>query len=119
MQINTYNPNDLVSVTESAKNHLLEQINSTPNAIGVSLGLLPNGCAGFEYDWEIVTEVEDEYTEQLLDNKLLLIDNLSADFLLGSIIDLKDEGIKGKTLTVTSPKASGSCGCGESVTFDV
>jgi iron-sulfur cluster insertion protein len=116
MTINVFNPTELVSVTESAKAHLLHQIG---DSIGVSLGLMPNGCAGFEYDWEVVSEVPDDYTELLLGDKLLLIDNMSSDFLVGSIIDLKDEGIKGKTLTVTSPKALGSCGCGESVTFDV
>ena len=32
---------------------------------------------------------------------------------------VKNGRLKGKTLTVKSPKASGECGCGESVTFDV
>jgi Fe-S cluster assembly iron-binding protein IscA len=42
---------------------------------------------------------------------------MSVDMLAGSVVDLVNEGLKGKTLTVKSPKASGECGCGESVTF--
>ena len=47
------------------------------------------------------------------------MNELSLPLLEGSLIDIKDEGIKGSSLIVTSPKAVGSCGCGESVTFDV
>ena len=116
--LKTFNPANVITFTESAKVHLIASIEES-DAIGVSLGLKPNGCAGFEYNWDIVTAVEEGYKEQKLGDYLFFIDNLSEEYLQGSIVDLVDEGLKGKTLTVKSPKASGECGCGESVTFDV
>lgn len=117
--LKTFNPDNLITFTESATQHLISQVEETDGAIGVSLGLMPNGCAGFEYKWDIVTAVEEGYKEHDLGPYKFLLDERSADYLSGSIVDLVNEGLKGKTLTVKSPKASGECGCGESVTFDV
>lgn len=118
MQVQEYKPS-FVSITESAKTHLVDQIKNA-DGIGVALGIMPNGCAGFEYTWDIVTEYfSHEYHVTDMEPYVFLVDNISADFIEGSLIDMKDEGIKGKTLTVSSPKASGACGCGESVTFDI
>jgi len=119
MEIKQYTPTEFLNVTDVAKQHLIEQIKNN-DALGVRLGVMPNGCAGFEYTWDYVTEYFSQ-TERVtrLDDYVILVDDLSAEFLEGSQIDLKDEGIKGKTLLVNSPKATGSCGCGESVKFDL
>ena len=55
----------------------------------------------------------------ILDKNMIFAIHHSAIQELSRRNDAKTEKIKGKTLTVTSPKALGSCGCGESVTFDV
>tara|TARA_R110000868_G_scaffold84531_10_gene238304 strand:+ start:4601 stop:4963 length:363 start_codon:yes stop_codon:yes gene_type:complete len=117
--LKTFNPDNLITFTESASEHLITSIESSEGAVGVSLALKPAGCAGFEFVWKIVTDIEEGFSEQVLGDYLFLLDNMSKDFLAGSIVDLVNEGLKGKTLTVRSPKASGECGCGESVTFDV
>ena len=115
--IKTYNP-DQVVITESAKKHLLDQIYEK-DTLGVSLGLMPGGCSGFEFDWGFVTEFlsQNYHIQQLDDNKVLIIDTISMPMLKGSTIDLLDEGIKGKTITVKSPLSNGTCGCGESINF--
>jgi len=119
MSIETYNPNS-ITVTQSGKEYLLQQVEKN-DALGVSLSLMPNGCAGFEYNWDfVVTEFyQQDYHIVKLDDKVLLVNNLSFPYLEGSVIKLQDDGIKGISLVVESPKATGSCGCGESVTFDV
>ena len=119
--LKTFDPANIITFTESARTHLISSIRDA-NAVGVSLGLKPNGCAGFEYNWDIVTGIEEGYSQYNLDTigrYLFFLDDLSKDYLAGSIVDLVDEGIQGKTLTVKAPKASGECGCGESVIFDV
>ena len=109
-----------VDLTESAK----EQVNKIclENAKDcVYLSMTGGGCAGFEYEWSFVTEFYSNtyaYTRQF-DGFALLVNDLSLPMLEGSVVDLKDEGVKGSSLIVTSPKAIASCGCGESVTFDV
>jgi iron-sulfur cluster assembly accessory protein len=119
METKTFNPNKFLHVSESAEEHLVDQINKN-NAIGVELGIMPNGCAGFEFTWDYVNEyLSQEYEVIDIKDKVLIVNSISRDFIIGSNIDLKDEGIKGKTLIVESPKATGSCGYGESVQFDI
>ena len=118
--IKTYNPDQAVAVTDAAKKHLLDQIYEK-DTLGVSLGLMPGGCSGFEFDWDFVTEYlsQNYHIQHLDDSKVFIIDLISMPMLQGSTIDLLDEGIKGKSLVVTSPQAQGSCGCGESIHFKV
>ena len=119
METRLFNPNNFISVTEPAKQHLLNQIKQN-DALGIALGIMPNGCAGFEYTWNFVSEYYSQnYKITHIDDSVLIVDLLSADLLEGSEVDLVDEGIKGKTLIVRSPKATGACGCGESVTFNI
>ena len=114
--IKTYNP-EFISVTESATEHLITQIESQ-KAIGVSLGVKPSGCAGFEYVWKIVHEFDaQEYTVTKLGNYSIIVEDICKPYISGSLVDLLDEGIKGKTLVVQSPQAVSSCGCGESIQF--
>lgn len=118
--LKTFRPDEKLTLTGVAQEHLRQQIQKN-NHVGVELNLLPNGCAGFEYDWELVSEYDANQYAYVgeFDDFVLLVNELSLPLLEGSIIDIKDEGIKGSSLIVTSPKAVGSCGCGESVTFDV
>lgn len=119
METKTFNPTNFLQVSESAEQHLVDQINQN-NALGVELGIMPNGCAGFEYTWDYITEYfSQEYQVTQIQDKVLIVNSLSRDLLMGSYIDLLDEGIKGRTLVVKSPKATGTCGCGESVQFDI
>tara|TARA_Y100000768_G_scaffold94197_1_gene68221 strand:+ start:9627 stop:10004 length:378 start_codon:yes stop_codon:yes gene_type:complete len=114
--IKTYNP-EFITVTESATDHLVTQIENQ-NGVGVSLGVKPSGCAGFEYEWKIVHEFNaDEYAITKLGNYSIIVEDICKPYISGSIIDLLDEGIKGKTLVVQSPQAVSSCGCGESIQF--
>jgi len=89
--LKTFNPDNVITFTESATEHLVSQVKAS----------------------------EDGYKEHMIGPYLFLLDEKSEDFLAGSEVDLVNEGLKGKTLVVKSPKASGECGCGESVTFDV
>jgi iron-sulfur cluster assembly accessory protein len=118
--LKTFHPGEKLTVTKVAQDHLRQQVQKDSH-IGVELNLIPNGCAGFEYDWELVSEYYSNQYAYVLecDGFVLLVNELSLPLLEGSLIDIKDEGIKGSSLIVTSPKAVGSCGCGESVTFDV
>lgn len=114
--IKTYNPN-FITVTESATEHLITQIENE-NGKGVSLGVKPSGCAGFEYEWKIVDGFNpEEYTVTKLGDYSIIVEEICSPYITGSLVDLLDEGIKGKTLIVQSPKAVSSCGCGESIQF--
>lgn len=119
MIVETIDPKllNVVTVTESAQEHLVKQL--AEPSIGIRLSLKPSGCAGFAYSWELITELnkDDIALVSLNEQYSLYTNEVSKEYLLGSTIDLKDEGIKGSQLEVTSSKIVDACGCGESVRF--
>ncbi len=120
MEIKTYNPSEsLVSFTESAYKYV-SSMASEKDALGVQLLLKPGGCSGFEFVWSYVFEYFDADPSMRVQKEndfVFVTDNMSVSMLTGSEIDLEDKGIAGSQLIVKSPRASGQCGCGESVAF--
>ena len=107
----------MINVTESAENHLKSiQEDQGKN---IMLGVRGGGCAGFAYDWQLM-EDEPENCEivDLNNGYKLYIDNMSLMYLFGSTVDLKKD-VFGTVLEVQTPSAQSSCGCGESVNFDM
>lgn len=102
-------------VTEPAINQL-QFIFSKPNNSGkfMRIAVNPGGCNGFEYKLSVDTELDD------LDKKFscteaieIVIDEASLDLLQGATLDYKADLI-GASFIITNPKASTSCGCGNS-----
>lgn len=109
------------TLTESAK----EQIDALCNensCYAVTLNLKGGGCAGFEYQWDTISnpeDVQDDDTVITTDkNGKLVIGALSLAFLVGTEIDYQ-KTIMGAGFELNNPNAKGSCGCGVSVQFDM
>ena len=106
----------VLSITESAKNHLMNILNKN-NETYIMFGLQGGGCAGFEYFWKLGSEEPikdlDEIIE-LSDGKVFVVDSHSLMYILGSTIDYQ-ESLTGSMLVVDNPQAKSSCGCGVSV----
>jgi iron-sulfur cluster assembly accessory protein len=79
-------------------------------------GVTGGGCSGFNYGFDVDTEVRDEDV-QFSDSPPAVVDRESLKFLYGTIIDLEDKGMN-KLLKVNNPGAKASCGCGTSFAFD-
>src|SRR5210317_724084 len=79
-------------------------------------GVTGGGCSGFNYGFDVDTEVRDEDV-QFSDSPPAVVDKDSLQFLYGTIIDLEDKGMN-KLLKVDNPGARASCGCGTSFAFD-
>jgi iron-sulfur cluster insertion protein len=85
----------------------------------VRIKLIPGGCAGFSNDLNF----DDQYHEDLdfkldcNDGVIIIIDQIAFHYLENSTIDyvesLISEGFK-----FNVPKATTSCGCGSSVSFE-
>jgi iron-sulfur cluster assembly protein len=108
----------MITVTEGAKEHLKNI--AIDNSKTPKLGVRGGGCAGFSYDWGLVSDDEvlkDDETIYFEGGKLVL-DGASIMFLFGSTIDLK-KNVFGTVLEITTPAAQSSCGCGESINFDM
>ena len=70
------------------------------------------GCSGFQYGFTFDEEHEGDTRVKLKDVEVL-IDNQSAMYLNGSVVDFV-EGLSGAGFVVKNPNVSGSCGCGHS-----
>ena len=108
----------ICTLTEAAK----QQINllcKENSKFGVSLNIKGGGCAGFEYEWGLLSEEEVEDESEVLNAGTgnLVIAPHSLMFLVGTVVDYKKD-IMGSMFDIQNPNAQSSCGCGVSVNFD-
>lgn len=120
MQVETFNPNQLITFTEGAIQHFKTTV-ANSDALGVKLSLTGGGCAGFAYQWDLVEDIsgvdlQDWHTEY--EGLKFWLDHNSKVYLIGSTVELKT-GVAGTYIEIQSPKASSSCGCGESISFTI
>jgi iron-sulfur cluster assembly protein len=113
----------MIEVSQKAKEYMkgIADADATPGKV-VFLGIRGGGCSGFSYDWSLKDESElDEYSDEIIDlenGTKLAIDGTSLMYLYGSQINLKQD-LFGTTLEISAPSTASSCGCGESINFDM
>ncbi|WP_297696031.1 iron-sulfur cluster insertion protein ErpA [Phenylobacterium sp.] len=71
------------------------------------------GCSGFQYQFDLVDQAEDDDLIVERDGARALVDVVSLALLKGSEIDFVDE-LVGAQFRVRNPNAKSSCGCGVS-----
>lgn len=71
------------------------------------------GCSGFQYEFDIVSDRNDDDFAISKDGVTVLVDEVSAEYMKNSEIDFSDELI-GAAFKVNNPNATASCGCGTS-----
>jgi len=71
------------------------------------------GCSGFQYDFNLVSEQQDDDLAVERDGVTMLVDGLSLLYLTGSEVDFVEE-LAGSMFVVRNPNATASCGCGSS-----
>ena len=71
------------------------------------------GCSGFQYQFDLVEEAQDDDLRIERDGAAALVDVVSLALLKGSEIDFVDE-LAGAEFRVRNPYAKSSCGCGVS-----
>lgn len=106
-----------ITVTQEAQDYFSKLVEQN-NGKGVWLGLRGGGCAGFEYEWQIISADQKTDDAETVDfeNWHLYVDKMSMVYLLGSTIDYLTD-ITGSRVVVNNPLATSSCGCGTSVSF--
>ena len=68
------------------------------------------GCSGFQYKLELTEEIGEK--DDVFDD-VVITDDISLPFLLGSTIKFKDE-LVGSEFVIDNPNATSGCGCGTS-----
>ncbi|MBU1376615.1 MAG: iron-sulfur cluster insertion protein ErpA [Alphaproteobacteria bacterium] len=82
-------------------------------AVMLRVAVEGGGCSGFQYQFDLVDEVQPDDLKVERDGAAALVDVVSLALLKGSEIDYVDE-LAGAEFRIRNPNAKSSCGCGVS-----
>lgn len=102
-----------ITLTESAANHIRNQIAQCGNGVGLRLGVKKSGCSGFAYTMDIANEVQVNDTVFEAFGAKVVVDAESLPFLEGTELAYVKEGL-GHVFKFNNPNVKNECGCGES-----
>lgn len=107
-----------LTVTESCVNRVKQLLKSKeqPSNYYLRIYVDAGGCSGFQYKFEIDTidKFIDDEDIFLGNEKLVVVDKMSLDYISGSKIDYVQELIKSSFVVVDNPLSESACGCGSS-----
>ena len=105
----------LVTVTDAAServNALLGQ-DGKLETHGLRMKVIGGGCSGLQYQLSFDDGVKDNDSDLDCNGVRLLIDEKSALYLVGSVLDFVDT-LQESGFKIENPNASNTCGCGSS-----
>ena len=82
-------------------------------AVMLRVAVEGGGCSGFQYQFELVDQIQPDDLKVERDGAAALVDVISLALLKGSEIDYIDE-LAGAEFKIRNPNAKSSCGCGVS-----
>ena len=100
----------MVTLTDNARDYMRR----VSDGQYVTLGVKGGGCSGFQYVWglsEETTHEQIQWSEPIDD--ILLLDSVAEMYVVGAEIDYVEE-LGNSSLKIVNPKATSTCGCGES-----
>jgi iron-sulfur cluster assembly accessory protein len=100
----------LTSVAAVKVREILAQENQP--GLGLRVFVRGGGCSGLSYGMALDEQAEDDMTAEQ-DGVLVLVDPMSAMYVMGAEIDYQ-ESLMGGGFSVNNPNAVSSCGCGHS-----
>ena len=98
MTVQTFVPDQAISLTASAIKHMASEIAKREDATAVRIAVKPSGCSGYMYEMELVSAPEADDIE------------LNAG---QNLTDYVTQGLN-SVLQFRNPNATSECGCGES-----
>lgn len=83
------------------------------NDLMLRISVSGGGCSGFMYNYEFTTLREEDDIVFSNGEEIVLIDPSSLELIAGSTFDFVEE-LGNSYFSVTNPKATAKCGCGNS-----
>ena len=107
-------PRNMLVFTDAAAGKVGELIREEANPkLKLRVFVSGGGCSGFQYGFTFDENVEDG--DFCVENQgvQLLVDPMSAQYLMGAEIDYKED-LQGAQFVIRNPNAKTTCGCGSS-----
>jgi len=106
----------MITLTEKAKNKLLENLKKQSNQVLIKVGIKKSGCSGYAYMMDYINPDETDSLDKHEVNGIDIYINPKHNvFLEGMTIDYQKKGIN-EMFEFINPNESARCGCGESFT---
>jgi iron-sulfur cluster assembly accessory protein len=102
-----------VTVSARAAKKIAAILAKEPEGAMLRVAVEGGGCSGFQYQFDIVKDREDDDLVLDANGYSVLVDSVSVEYMTGSEIDFSDELI-GAAFKINNPNATASCGCGTS-----
>ncbi|CAL1279803.1 unnamed protein product [Larinioides sclopetarius] len=107
---------DSLIISESCVNRL-KQI--AGDGIFLRIAIDGGGCSGFQYKFDLDSEVKEDDVCFERDGAKVVVDKISLDFFKGSTIEYKEELIRSAFRIADNPQADIKCSCGTSFSVKV
>lgn len=103
-----------ISITENALRFLTEAVEEEDQEdVYLRAFVTGGGCSGFQYGFAFEEAANEDDEVMTFGEIKLLVDSISYQYLLGAVIDYKDE-LMGSQFVIENPNATTTCGCGSS-----
>ncbi|CAB1368711.1 iron-sulfur cluster assembly protein IscA [Denitratisoma oestradiolicum] len=103
----------MITMTESAAQHVSSFIAKRGKGIGVRLGVKTSGCSGMAYKLEFADTANEGDLVFESQGLKVLVDPKSLPYLDGTELDYAREGLN-EGFKFNNPNVKDQCGCGES-----
>jgi len=110
----SFSPAEL-NFSDKAIDHFSSSLKARGKGLGVQIGVKKAGCSGYEYFFNFIDNIEEEFVTFETDGCNVFVDRQSLEFLKGSLVDFSEDGLN-KGIKFINPNAKAVCGCGESFT---
>jgi iron-sulfur cluster assembly accessory protein len=102
-----------IALTERAARRISEIMAREPEGSMLRISVNGGGCSGFAYAFDVDRTRQDDDIVVERDGVAVLVDQVSLQYMDGSVIDFVDDLI-GQSFKIQNPHAVASCGCGTS-----
>jgi iron-sulfur cluster assembly accessory protein len=102
-----------ITLTDRAARRINEIMATEPAGSMLRISVNGGGCSGFQYAFDVERARQDEDLVIERDGAAVLVDEVSLQYMDGSVIDFVDDLI-GQSFKIENPHATASCGCGTS-----
>lgn len=102
-----------ITVTDKAIRRIARILSKEEEGTKLRVSVSGGGCSGFQYNYDLVSDQNDDDLIITKDGAIILIDPLTQEYMDGSIVDFVDD-LMGQSFQIKNPQATASCGCGTS-----